>query len=74
MRNESRAGIAPPFHALPMPACRYVEQNGASAMLATKRLAGVTRVTPEVNLMEHVTQVQNRNISDPTKVTYVLQK
>ena len=36
----------------PMSACRYVEENGLAAMLANKRLAGVT---PEVNLREHVT-------------------
>ena len=35
-----------------MPACRYVEEIDSAAMLATKRLAGVT---PEVNLREHVT-------------------
>ena len=35
-----------------MPACRYVEENGSAAMLATKRSAGVT---PEVNLGECVT-------------------
>ena len=34
-----------------MLACRYVEENGSAAMLATKRLAGVT---PEVKLSEHV--------------------
>ena len=34
-----------------MPACRYLEGNGLAAMLATKRLAGVT---PEVDLREHV--------------------
>ena len=30
-----------------MPACRYVEENGSVAMLATKRSAGAV---PEVNL------------------------
>ena len=35
-----------------MPACRYVEENSLAAMLAAKRLAGVT---PEVNHREHVT-------------------
>ena len=34
-----------------MPAHRYVEENGSAAMLATKRLAGVT---PEVNFSECV--------------------
>ena len=34
-----------------MPACRYVEEIGAPAMLVAKRLAGVT---PEVNLRECV--------------------
>ena len=32
-----------------MPACRYIEENGLAAMLATKRSVGVT---PEVNLRE----------------------
>ena len=36
-----------------MPARRYVEENGLAAMLANKRLAGVT---PEVNLRECVTR------------------
>ena len=35
-----------------MPACKYMEEIGSAAMLAIKRLAGVT---PEVNLREHVT-------------------
>ena len=35
-----------------MPGHRYVEELDSAAMLATKRLAGVT---PEVNLGEHVT-------------------
>ena len=35
-----------------MPGCRYVEEIGLAAMLATKRSAGVT---PEVNLRGHVT-------------------
>ena len=35
-----------------MPAHRYGEEIGLAAMLASKRLAGVT---PEVNLTEHVT-------------------
>ena len=39
------------FHAPPMPAHRYVEENSQAAMLATKRSAGVA---PEVNLREHV--------------------
>ena len=54
MRNQSRAGMASLFQAPSMPACSYVEQNGAAAMLATKRSASVT---PEVNLMEHVTHM-----------------
>ena len=37
-----------------MPACRYVEEIGSSAMLAAKRSAGVTA---EVNLSEHVTHM-----------------
>ena len=37
-----------------MPACRYVEENGSSVMLGTKRSAGVA---PEVNLREHVTHI-----------------
>ena len=35
-----------------MPAHKYVEDNGSAAMLAAKKLAGVTS---EVNLNEHVT-------------------
>ena len=35
-----------------MPSCRYVEEIGSAAMLATKRLAGVA---PEVNLRECIT-------------------
>ena len=37
------------FQAPPMPARRYMEENGLAAMLVTKRSADVT---PEVNLME----------------------
>ena len=33
-----------------MPTSRYVEENGLAAILAVKRLAGVT---PEVNLLEN---------------------
>ena len=36
-----------------MPACRYMEEYGSAAMLATKRSAGVT---PEMNLREHITR------------------
>ena len=42
------------FQTPPMPACRYVEENGSAAMLAAKRSAGVT---PEVNLRECVTSM-----------------
>ena len=35
-----------------MPGCRYVEEIGSAAMLAAKRLAGIT---PDVNLRENVT-------------------
>ena len=35
-----------------MPACRYTEKNGLAAMVATKRVAGVT---PEANLRECIT-------------------
>ena len=35
-----------------MPAHRYMEEIGSAAMLAAKRLAGVT---PEVNFRDHVT-------------------
>ena len=35
-----------------MPGCRYVEEINSAAMLAAKRLAGVT---PEVNLRECIT-------------------
>ena len=75
-----------------MPACRYMDENGSAAMLATKRLVGVT---PEVNFRECLTcmplpsannalwlwnpeeispEVQNRDISCPTKRTYVHEK
>ena len=54
--HKSRAGIAQSAErssaAPPMPALRYVEETGLTAMLAAKRLAGVT---PEVNLRQHVT-------------------
>ena len=42
-----------------MPGCRYVEEIGSVAMLASNRSAGVT---PEMNLMKHVClgQVQIR--------------
>ena len=39
------------FQSPPMPACRYIEENSLVAILASKRLAGVT---PDVNLIEHV--------------------
>ena len=57
-----------------------------AAMLTTKRLAGIA---PEVNLRKHISyvplrsvnkvtqkspEIQNRGISGPTKMTYVLQK
>ena len=34
-----------------MPACRYVEENGSTTMLAAKRSVGIT---PEVNLRDHI--------------------
>ena len=34
-----------------MPACMYMEEMGASSMLAAKRSVGVT---PEVNIREHL--------------------
>ena len=34
--------------------CKYVDENGSAAMLATKRSAGVT---PEVNLREHILHI-----------------
>ena len=37
-----------------MPTHRYVEENGLAALLATKRLAGVT---PEVNPRKHLTRM-----------------
>ena len=37
-----------------MPGCLYVEEIGLAAMLAAKRLAGVT---PEVNLRECLTHI-----------------
>ena len=39
------------FQAPPMPARRYVGENGSATMLAVKRSAGVT---PEVNLRKYV--------------------
>ena len=57
-----------------------------AAMLTTKRLAGIA---PEMNLRKHISymplssankaaqkspEIQNRGISGPTKMTYVLQK
>ena len=39
------------FQAPPMPAHRYMVENGLAAMLATKRSGSVT---PEMNLREHV--------------------
>ena len=45
-----RLSVRPGFEAPPpMPARRYMGENGSAAMLATKRSAGVT---PEVNLRE----------------------
>ena len=41
-----------PVRTPPITSCRYVEENGTAAMLATKRSAGVT---PEENLGECVT-------------------
>ena len=37
-----------------MPAYRYMEENSTADILATKRITGVT---PEVNLIEHVTHM-----------------
>ena len=68
-----------------MPIRRYIDENGLAAMLVVKRSAGVTL---EVNLREHVRytpppkaneaaqsrfETLRRGISDPTKMTYVLQ-
>ena len=47
-----------------MPAFKYVEENGLSVMLVTKRLAGVT---PEVNLRECAT---HRPVSSANKGTH----
>ena len=70
------------FQTPPMPAYRYMEENGSAAMLPAKRLAVVT---PEVNLRECIThtplpsvnkaahseemspEVQNRGINSPHK-------
>ena len=38
------------FRAPPLPACRYMEENGLATMLAAKRSAGVAQ---EVNLKEY---------------------
>ena len=38
-----------------MPACRYVEENGSTAMLAAKRSGVTPEPLAEVNLKEHVT-------------------
>ena len=48
------------FRAPPMPSCRYGEENGLAAMLATKRLAGATS---GVNLRECVTGTPLRNVN-----------
>ena len=37
-----------------MPACRYIEEKSLAAILVTKKSAGVT---PEVNLMKHLTHM-----------------
>ena len=41
-----------------MPGCRYVEEIGLAAMLAAKRLAGVTS---KVNLRDHATHMPPPN-------------
>ena len=51
-----------PFRAPPMPGHRYVEEISSTAMLATKRLAGVA---PEVNLMEYVTCMPLPSMNKP---------
>ena len=68
----------------PMPAHRYMEENGLAAMLAAKRSAGVA---PEENLGKCIThtplpsmnkeispEVQNRSFSGPTKKDLCLPK
>ena len=62
-----------------MPVSRYLEEIGLAAMLAVKRLAGIY-VTPSTNNAAHSgfetqrnsLEVQNRDISGPTKRTYIL--
>ena len=43
-----------------VPACRYVEENGLTAMLHTKRSVGTA---PEVNLREYVTDIPLPNVN-----------
>ena len=68
--NENRGSIAQSVEHLschnrsqseapPMLVCKYIDENGLAAMLATKRLAGVTS---EVNLREHTSQMPWRSV------------
>ena len=54
-----------------MPAHRYVEENGSTAMLATNRLAGVA---PEVNFREHVTHTPLSNANKAAHSGFETQK
>ena len=54
-----------------MPGHRYVEELGSAAMLATKRLAGVT---PEVNLMECVTWTSPSSVNKATHCGFETQR
>ena len=54
-----------------MPAYRYLEEIGLAAMLAAKRLAGVT---PEVNLKDHVTCMPLASVSKAAQSGFETQR
>ena len=54
-----------------MPAHRYVKENGSAAMLATKRLAGIT---PEVNPREHVTHMPLLSVNNTAHSGFKIQR
>ena len=62
--------IDPSFE--PTNACsQYMEENGSAAMLATKRLAGVT---PEVNLRYYVTYTPPPSVNKATHSGFEIQR
>ena len=54
-----------------MPSYRYMEENGSAAMLATKRLAGVT---PEVNLRYYVTYTPPPSVNKAAHSGFEIQR